>query len=859
MIIDLDTLERQLLPAVEKPGRYAGGELGSVVKDWQSAPARLAFAFPDTYELGMSHLGLRLLYDTVNRYSPHLCERVFMPGDDLAALLRERGWPLFTLESRRSLAEFDVIGFTLQYELSYTNILAMLDLAKLPLTRLERDESAPLIIAGGPSAYNPEPLAEIIDLFVIGEAEQSLLELLDLAAAVKQRGGGRSELLREAAGLEGIYVPSFYRAEYDGQGRFAALKIREDAQETAPPLIKKRIVADFDAAPFPEAPLLPAVQPVHDRIMLEIMRGCTRGCRFCQAGMIYRPVREKSLDTLLEQAGTQELNSGYDDMALLSLSSADYSCIEGLMEGLLKEHAPRGVGVSLPSLRVDAFSVGLAARTQEVRKSGITLAPEAGSQRLRDTVNKGVLEAEILEAAAAAFSQGYTHIKLYFMIGLPMETDSDIEAIAALTNRILQLGRKNKPPEIKKPLKISLGVSSFVPKSHTPFQWQPQNSSEELKRKQELLREKLRPLRAVSVSFHDRESSLLEAAFARGDRRLNQVLLDAYRLGCHADGWSEHFRPDLWRRAFAGQGLGQEQFAEREILFGEPLAWGHIDCGVSPEWLWRENIRAGRAELTPCCRDGECSACGVCNQEWQNRLQRPVQAQAVAKRRALPGAEPPPVLYKYRCRLAISGPMVWLSHLDLLSAMERALRRSGLPAAYSQGFNPHLLISWGPAHPVGLACLSEYADICFTRPLEEGWQDRLSRALPPGLLLLRGREVELSAPPLMAAINLAGYLLALPQDGDHNALESAVEALRRADSLPVRRSSPKGSKTVDLRPALTKAALTEEGLAYEVRLDKGAAARPLEIAELLRPGWRPGRMIRTGLYIVDGQGKITEP
>lgn len=846
-----------ILPYVTCPAQYVGGEMHSVVKDWRTTPVKMAFAFPDSYEIGMSHLGLRLLYETVNWHTPHLLERAFMPLDDMAAALKQRGLPLATLESRRPLGDFDIVGFTLQYELSYTNLLAMLDLAGLPLTAAARDESWPLIIAGGPAAYNPEPLADILDLVLLGEGEQALPELLDLLAEVKKAGGSKRDFLCRALRIGGVYIPGFYRAAYDAAGNFAALHPAPDAPPDTPPRVKKRILTDFDAAPSPASPLLPNTRPVHDRIMLELMRGCTHGCRFCQAGMIYRPRRERHPDLLRKQAAEQVAASGYEDIALLSLSSADYTCIQPLMNRLLADHAACGVGVSLPSLRVDAFSVGLAAQTQEVRKSGITLAPEAGSPRLRDAINKGVSEQDILSAAAAAFSQGYTRIKLYFMIGLPEETDSDIRAIAELCEKILRLGKRHRPPEVKKPLGLTLGVASFVPKSHTPFQWRGQNSPEQLKRKQELLRDSIKHLRQVTLSFHDRRMSQLEAAFARGDRRLGRVLLDAYARGCHFDGWNEHFDYPSWQQAFAAAGLTAAQYAEREYGYGEPLPWSHLDCGVSERWLWQENIRAGRAELTPDCAYADCSQCGVCNGDWQPRLLSRPETDMPSPRRTS-AAEAAPQLYKYRCRLAIAGPMTWLSHLDLLAALEKAVRRARLPIAFSQGFNPHMQISWGPAHAVGLAGESEYVDLILRSRPPEDWPQALNAALPIGLTLLQAREVAMNRPSLMAAINYAVYCIRLESGFDAARADGAIAAFLAAPAVTLRRSSPKGEKTVDIRPAMDTLSRDGELIRYGLRLDRGAAVKPLELVSLLLPGAAVAEMRREGLYISEG-GVRREP
>lgn len=601
-------LENQILPFVERPAQYIGGEYNSICKSWSDISVKMAFLFPDTYEIGMSHLGLRVLYEAVNREENLLLERAFAPLKDMEGLLREMDIPLFSWESRHFIRDFDVVGFTLQYELSYTNVLNMLDLSALPVRAKERLEAWPLVIAGGPTAYNPEPLADFIDVFLIGEGEESLVELLRLVEQVKSSGGTKAQLLKEAASLKGFYVPSLYEPEYDTLGALISLT----PQKGAPELVEKRIIRDFDAVIFPAAGILPSLRVVHDRIMLEIMRGCCRGCRFCQAGIIYRPVREKRVETLLSQARQLVDSTGYDELGLISLSSADYTEINSLANSLLKEHSPNCVGVSLPSLRVDAFSVELAQRMQQVRKSGLTLAPEAGSQRMRDSINKGISEEQILEAAKSAFQEGWSSLKLYFMLGLPGETDEDILAIGKLCQKIIRLHRENRPAGKSKPLRISLGVASLVPKPHTPFQWYGQVQAMELRRRQALLRESVRPLKAVNLSTHNVNESLLEAAFARGGRNLGRVLEAAWRKGCTFDGWREHFRFDLWLAAFAETGLSLEEEAARQYGMEDVLPWDHISCGVDKNWLWQEKLLGEQALTTQDCRNGECSGCGVC-------------------------------------------------------------------------------------------------------------------------------------------------------------------------------------------------------------------------------------------------------
>ncbi len=595
------------LPDVQKPAQYIGGEFNQISKDAAKVSASMVFCFPDTYEIGMSHLGLRIIYEAINAEEDLLCERAFAPQADMEAKLRQQHLPLFSLENHRPLKEFDIVGFTLQYEMSYSNVLNMLELAEIPLIAADR-MGWPLVIAGGPCVYNPEPLSDFIDVFVIGEGEQVSIELMRLVKEIKNEGGDKQELLNRALKIDGLYIPCFYKKVAAKTG----VIIREPESGQVPAVVKKRLCVDLDKTVFPLKALLPNIQTVHDRLMLEIMRGCGRGCRFCQAGIIYRPIRERDPDLLREQARQLVAATGYEDIGLLSLSSADYSCISELIDMLMADHSCRNVGVALPSLRVDAFSVDLAAKVQQVRKSGLTFAPEAGSQQLRNIINKGVSEENIFAATEAAFSQGYTAIKLYFMIGLPYESNEDVVAIADLAQRVLLAGRKVKPAEIRKPLKLTLGVASFVPKPHTPFQWHGANNEEVLKEKQELLKKQLRPIKSITLNYHDITTSLLEAAFARGDSRLGKVLLRAHDKGCRFDGWKEYFRADLWAQAFVEEGLDYRNIATQTFACDDALPWQHISCGIDSDWLWQENLKAASGQPTVDCRNGDCNGCGVC-------------------------------------------------------------------------------------------------------------------------------------------------------------------------------------------------------------------------------------------------------
>ena len=594
---------QELLGNVQKPLRYVGHEWNSITKEWAGASVRLVLAYPDLYEIGMSNLGLTILYDLVNRHDGWLAERAYAPWVDMEAAMRAAGVPLFALESRRAVADFDVVGFSLQYELNYTNVPNMLDLAGLAPLAADRPAALPLVIAGGSGAYNPEPLADLFDAMVIGEGEEVLPELLAVVEAFKAEagaGGSKAELLRRLTRVEGVYVPSHYAPQEDG--RVAPLR-EPSLREAAPPRVRRRIARRL--GPVPTRPIVPTMQVVHDRAVVEIQRGCSRGCRFCQAGMIYRPVRQRPVGEVLDAVDAVLANTGHTEVSLLSLSSSDHSGIAEIVQGVLARHEGRRVAVSLPSLRIDSFSVQLAEMIQSTRKTGFTFAPEAGSQRLRDVINKGVTEEDLLRTAEAAFGAGWNRIKLYFMIGLPTETDDDILEMARLIRTLQALGRKVRGRTID----IGVSVSTFVPKPHTPFQWAPLAERETIARRQALLREHARG-RGIHLSWSDWDGTWLEALLSRGDRRLGRVLLRAWRSGARFDAWSEHFRPDLWRQALAEEGIDDRSYTARERCVDEPLPWDVIDLGVRRAYLVREWQRAACGEVTGDCRN-ECRGCGI--------------------------------------------------------------------------------------------------------------------------------------------------------------------------------------------------------------------------------------------------------
>ncbi|MEW6309236.1 MAG: TIGR03960 family B12-binding radical SAM protein [Bacillota bacterium] len=595
-----------ILPLVEKPARYVGNEFGAVRKDHARTPVRIAFAFPDVYEVGMSHLGGHILYAAINSRDDSLCERVFAPWIDMEAQLRKLGQPLFALESGLPLRAFSILAFTLQYEMSYTNLLNMLDLAQCSLFSEARAEDEPIVIAGGPGAYNPEPLAPFIDAFVLGEGEEVIHELISAYRQwdVQGRRGGRQGCLEGLAAVPGVYVPAFYRVDYAADGTVAAV---EPAHPGAPARVRKRVIADLSTSVLPQHPIVPYLEVVHDRALVEVLRGCTHGCRFCQAGMVYRPVRERPAGQIEQLADQMLRRTGCDELGLTSLSTTDHSMAGELVPRLAEAHGSRGVSVSLPSLRVDAFSVGLAQAVQRVRKTGLTFAPEAGTQRLRDVINKNVSDTDLLTTLDEAFRAGWKAVKLYFMIGLPTETDADLQAIGDTAARVEEVFRRHA----KGRPRLTISLAAFVPKPHTPFQWFGQDPLAELARRQVAVRRSL-PGRHVILDWHDARLSLLEAVVARGDRRVGQALHRAWAKGCRFDGWRERFRPGLWDEAFAESGLDPGFYANRQRGEAEVFPWDHLDPGVAKAFLWEEWKRSQRGETSPDCRHGRCTGCGVC-------------------------------------------------------------------------------------------------------------------------------------------------------------------------------------------------------------------------------------------------------
>ena len=594
-----------ILYRVEKPSRYVGGELNEVIKDPKEVDIRFGFCFPDVYEVGMSHLGSRILYHVLNQRKDTYCERVYAPWPDMENLMRENNIPLYALETKDPINEFNFLAFTLQYEMSYTNILNMLNMGGIPLRASERTEKDPLVIAGGPCAYNPEPLYDIVDIFQLGEGEEGLNDLLDLYQKHKDNFN-KEAYLREASHIPSVYIPSLYDVTYNEDGTIKEFIPKYD---DVPKKVKKRIINNFDQVDFPESLIVPYSEIVHDRVVLELFRGCTNGCRFCQAGMIYRPVREKSRKTLLDQARKMLKATGYDEVSLVSLSTCDYSDIQGLVKDLIEEHGKNNVSVALPSIRVDAFSVNLLKEIQKVRKTGLTFAPEAGSQRMRDVINKGLSEERILEAAKNAFESGWSTIKLYFILGVPYETVEDAAEIGLLAEKIADQYFAVPKHIRNKGLRITVSTSILVPKPFTPFQWAPMEKMDIVTEKINAVKGAIKS-RSIVYNYHEQKTSYMEAVLARGDRRLCDVLIKAYEKGAKFDGWSEYFDFELWQEALAECNVDGDFYVYRQRSYDEILPWDFIDIGVTRKYLERENEKAKTGEPTQNCRKG-CTGCGV--------------------------------------------------------------------------------------------------------------------------------------------------------------------------------------------------------------------------------------------------------
>ena len=787
-----EPLQDSSLLSIEKPARYMGGETGTVRKD--HADVRFVLAFPDVYEVGMSHLGLKILYAILNDVDWIAAERVYAPWPDMEDMLRGSSRPLVTLESSTPLGAADILGFTLQHELSYTNILNMLQLGGIPLLASERQEGYPLVLGGGPCALNPEPLADFFDAFLLGDGEEAVVEIAEAYRAWKRGGTPKEDLLQRLSVIKGVYVPSFFHVSYKKDGGIAEITPLREGYEG----VRRRIVSDLENAPYPTRPVVPFLKTVHDRVSMEIARGCASGCRFCQAGFIYRPVRERTPEKILQAIDATLKNTGYEEITLLSLSTADYSCISPLLRSLMARYSEERIAVSLPSLRVGKLTREMVDEIKKVRKTGFTLAPEAGSERLRQVINKGITEEALLENAFEIYSAGWRVIKLYFMIGLPSETMEDVQGIVDLSAKVKREGKKTGCGG-----DVNVSVGSFVPKAHTPFQWEQQITYEDILGKQQFLRAELKR-KKLNFKWQDAPLSVLEGVFARGDRRLGAVLVKARELGCRFDGWGEHFDFRKWQDAFAAAGI-DPVFYHRRREFDEILPWDHLDCGVTREFLYAEWEKSRQGERTEDCRSGKCTGCGVC--DFRTVKMRLCEKQGDSSDFVL---SPIPAdagknsggNERIRIRFSKVGPMRLLSHLEMLNMFSRAVKRAGIPIRYSCGFHPHPKFSFATALSVGVESFAEYLDM----EIAEGYgaervRERLNSVLPEGMEIMDAVEIPLRSDSLSTIMDKIRYRITLPE-GLSVDLAALSEAFLALEQYVHRREKQSKVVEIDLRREL---------------------------------------------------------
>lgn len=812
MAIDI----QDLLLKVNRPSRYIGNEINAVKKDYSRIELSIALAFPDVYEVGMSHQGLKILYHILNEFDWIAAERVYAPWVDMEEVMRKNGIRLSTLESNRDLMDFDIIGFSLQHELSYSNVLNMLNLSGIPFNSAER-KGYPLIIAGGPACFNPEPVADFFDLILIGDGEEATLQICKTVREGKSHNAAKEEILHELRKIRGVYIPSFFRPHYRPDGSFSHMEPLVGGYE----VVRKAIVPDIGGYPFPSDQVVPFAPLVHDRLAIEISRGCTRGCRFCQAGMIYRPVRERDPDAVIEKIEEALRFTGFEELSLLSLSSGDYSCIAPLIKELMDRHSNDKVAVSLPSLRIDSIDPFWFEQIKRVRKTGFTMAPEAGNDRLRRIINKSLTNEGILNMARDMYKAGWNLIKLYFMIGLPFEEEQDVLDIIKLARQVADGSKRKGNKNV-----LNISVSTFVPKAHTPFMWESQIRYDESRRKIDIIRDAFKG-RAIKVKWNQPELSWLEGIFSRGDRRLSKVLIEAWKTGVRFDAWGEHFRMDIWSDAFARLGIDPEFYLYRERSFDEVLPWDHIDSTVSKEYLIKERQKAAEAVITPDCREG-CLNCGVCDHKKvrkiiSNRLPQPI---AISESSALSLEEKDKK--KYRLIFSKVGPARFLSHLELARSMIRAFKRAGLNIVFSRGYHPMPRVSFVYALPVGIESDHESMDVEIYNDISiTTLKEKINQQLPEGIKIKDIDDITLlkTGPCLIEShykILLDGLILD----------KACLDNYMASDSFIVSKKTKKGERKIDVK-TLTKSIkfISNDVIELKIIHRQGPEITPVRIIE----------------------------
>lgn len=858
-------LMTQLLAPVEKPARYLGNEVNAVVKDLNKVEIRVALVFPDAYEIGESHMGLKILYKILND-QPHIwAERVYAPWIDMEASLRRHQVPLFSLESRTPLGEFDVIGITLPYELVYSNILTMLDLGGVPLRQSDRGPKDPVVIGGGTCSFNPEPIAEFFDAIVVGDGEDLILPLVQEAGVLHRGQGDREAMLTKMARHPGVYVPSFFEVDYDAMGRVQAIKPKYEEF----PGVLKATVTDLNGADYPTAPVVPNVKVVHDRVGVEVQRGCVRACRFCQAGYIYRPERQRSPERVQEIVDESLKNTGLEEVSLLSLSVGDYQPLNPLLNQLFDRHEKDRVAISLPATRTETLTPEIIQQIKRVRKTGFTIAPEAGSPRMRRIINKGNERDDLMKTVEHVFEQGWRLIKFYYMCGLPLETEEDVKGIAEEARQAYEIGRK-----YTKAVRINVSVSSFVPKPFTPFQWEPQLKVDEVHRLHHLLREELRGIRGIQFKHHNSEMSYLEGVFSRGDRRLAAVVQRAYEMGARFDEWEEQLDFKLWQEAFRQCGLDPDFYVTRRRDRNEILPWDHLFTQMKKDFLWEEWEAAHDLAFAEDCSTHRCADCGVCDfrqvlnvNYQQDGESGEVHAHSTRGRKlknhALQPLAPSPQAsvesaeksLDTQCKLRVKytklGEAAYLSHLDLMTVLRRALARAKIPIGFSKGFHPQMLMSMGPALSLGHESEAEFLDVALvTSMAPELFRSRMNAVLPKGVEFLEVWEVPQSAPSLNGTLQELSYDIELQQGAESRwnspSLEHEVATFNSSDTLPILRKRSKKTKTIDIRPMIKELSVVGPGQLHLVTRfgQNSGTVKPIEVLEALLPEVPVAHMVR---------------